>query len=997
MKVHMHTLFSGNFRKPVNKRRNSRRSAEYHLPGRHSWGKTPGHLKYFFGEGKAAQAIRKGLIFMTPLVILSSMALVLLNFPVSTYQNWLYSIHARPYLSVLNLIYDATIDYFSLILSFAVAWCYAEQLQIKNGKSFVSFGATASFLILINAPYGDFNTLYLSTAGISSSLLASLITTRLFYQLSSFRFFRSRDEDMDSFLGKMTASILPLACILIAFAVATYVIEASTGTCLQELIEDFFTFIFTKIQFHRLFTGIYYVLTLHLLWFFGIQGSHIYYEINEVFLANYLRNNIMDAAMGNQPAEIINTVFINSVSDIGGAGSTLALVLAILLVSRNKNTRRVAKFGLLPSFMNVNEIILFGLPIVFNPVFFIPFLIAPFVNLCIGYLATSIGLIPVVIQDINWTTPPVLSGFLATGSLRGAVLQVLLLAIDVGIYIPFVRKMDKKTLPIPDLYEDNFEKIKTMEEKDIENRRLIYSLTNVFSDVYELDIESEMLRVIRSSRKDPLFSGGQEIRFQAFWKYFIQKMPADKRMEQENMLELGHLSAYILEAKIMEREFQLMEDDGQHWFRMQVILSYARRNRPPIVTITIMNIDDLKLLQAEQNMALLAAYESARRANQAKSDFLSNMSHDIRTPMNAVIGMSTIARRYIHDPERLLDCLDKIDSSSAHLLNLINSVLDMSKIESRKLTLAEQSFPLDGMLGDIIVIIQPQAQKKQINFIFGFENIAGITVIGDSLRIRQVLLNILGNAVKFTPEKGTITFTGVRRPSSYEGYSTFEFICSDTGIGMSSEFIDKLFKPFERASDSAVNKIEGSGLGMSITKSIIEMMNGEIYVESEKNQGSKFTVILHLKEAARQAVPKEPVQSPASGGDLEGRRVLLVEDNDLNREIACEFLKPCKVEIETAVNGREAVELMSSSPPGYYNLIFMDIQMPKMNGYEAAAAIRKMDRPDCNIPIVAMTANAFSDDIRNAMEAGLNEHVSKPVSADRLTEVLKKWLPADKE
>lgn len=424
-----------------------------------------------------------------------------------------------------------------------------------------------------------------------------------------------------------------------------------------------------------------------------------------------------------------------------------------------------------------------------------------------------------------------------------------------------------------------------------------------------------------------------------------------------------------------------------------------KNEKAPIVTITIMNIDDLKFLQAEQNKALLSAYESARRANKAKSDFLSNMSHDIRTPMNAIIGMNTIARKNIHNPEKLEDYLDKIDSSSHHLLSLINSVLDMSKIESGKVTFVEQPFNLEQMVKDIMAIIQTQANKKNQQLICSYDTLKGVVVQSDVLRIRQVLLNILGNAVKFTPEKGKISFKAMKSSSVYEGYSTFEFVCSDTGIGMSQEFINKLFQPFERDRTIAVNSIEGTGLGMFISKNIVEMMNGEIYVESKENQGTTFTVIFHLKEERYQ---QEQLSEGISEEEeftvqLKGKRILLVEDNELNREIAQEFLLDTQADIEVAVNGKEAVEKVENSPEFYYDLVLMDIQMPEMNGYEATAAIRKLERQDHDIPVIAMTANAFADDIRQAKEVGMDDHISKPIEIEKLFSVLNQHIGTGKD
>ena len=539
-----------------------------------------------------------------------------------------------------------------------------------------------------------------------------------------------------------------------------------------------------------------------------------------------------------------------------------------------------------------------------------------------------------------------------------------------------------------------------MREKDIENTRLIHSLTNVFLDVYELDLETELIHIIRTEQDDMRLLKTEEIDFSTFKRFLLQNVPEEKKKKLEEEFETERICARIQEVSIVEREFQKWYEHSTSWFRIQFILSMTREKKRPIVTVTVMNIDDLKRLQEEQNKALLSAYESARQASRAKSDFLANMSHDIRTPMNAIMGMSTIARRNIHDPEKLEDCLNKIDASSKHLLSLINSVLDMSKIESGKVVFVEEVFQLDQMIEDIKRIVQPQAEKKDIQFTGEYETLQGVMVKSDPLRIRQVLLNIVGNAIKFTPEKGKVHCSGFKVLSIYDGYSTFEFTCEDNGIGMDQEFVDKIFQPYERSKNVTSNEIEGSGLGMFISKNIVEMMNGEIYVESKKGEGTKFTVIFHLKEISEQPEKEKTEQNEETQiafDAMKGKRILLVEDNDMNRKIAQEFLTEEGILVENAVNGKEAVEKMEQSSLYYYDLILMDIQMPVMNGYEASAAIRRMDREDSGLPIIAMTANAFSDDIRQAKEAGMNEHIAKPIDVSVMFSVLSDWMNDKRE
>ncbi|MDE7234980.1 MAG: response regulator, partial [Ruminiclostridium sp.] len=399
-----------------------------------------------------------------------------------------------------------------------------------------------------------------------------------------------------------------------------------------------------------------------------------------------------------------------------------------------------------------------------------------------------------------------------------------------------------------------------------------------------------------------------------------------------------------------------------------------------------------KLIKA--NAALRDAYAVAKRANHAKTDFLSRMSHDIRTPMNAIIGMTAIAQMRLDDKERLADCLGKIESSSRYLLSLINEVLDMSKIESGKFVLNEEEFKISELVAAVVEMIRPVMNAKKHEFHTNAAEIGHGCVIGDHVRIRQALVNILSNAAKYTSEGGRIEFTVTEKPTPENGVGCYEFIVRDNGIGMTQEFLDRLYEPFERASDVRVNKEQGTGLGMPITKNIIEMMNGEIAVESEPGKGTVFTVTIRLKLWEEAAPVSEEKSASASLGtfresNFSGIRALLVDDNALNLEIAEEILKMTGLEIETACDGKEAFERFSASPEGYYKIVFMDIQMPEMNGYEATAAIRSLNRGDAKtVPIVAMTANAFAEDVRAAKDAGMDEHIAKPLDFERLKEVL---------
>ncbi len=442
-------------------------------------------------------------------------------------------------------------------------------------------------------------------------------------------------------------------------------------------------------------------------------------------------------------------------------------------------------------------------------------------------------------------------------------------------------------------------------------------------------------------------------------------------------------------------EYRLLtKDRGYRWFRAAGKLS-RREDGTPItyvgmfVDITESKETDEKL--QEQHNLLEEALVKAQRASRAKTMFLNNMSHDIRTPMNAIIGFTNLAAAHLDDRELVQDYLSKIAASSSHLLSLINDVLDMSRIESGRVTIDETVCSLPQVLQDLQSIIRADLETKGLNLCMDDGALIHPYVVCDRLRLNQVLLNILSNALKFTPAGGKISISAVERPGDTADTAIYEFCIRDTGIGMAPEFLEHIFEPFERERTSTVSGIQGTGLGMSITKNLVELMNGRIAVESRLGQGSAFLCSFSFRLSEAPAPLSAPELScPPQSADW---RILLVEDNELNQEIAMTILEEAGCAVDVASDGAEAVEKVRHSLENPYDVVLMDIQMPVMDGIEATKTIRALDDPQlARLPIVAITANAFEEDRQRVLSAGMNGHLGKPIDVAKMFATLQSIL-----
>ena len=415
-----------------------------------------------------------------------------------------------------------------------------------------------------------------------------------------------------------------------------------------------------------------------------------------------------------------------------------------------------------------------------------------------------------------------------------------------------------------------------------------------------------------------------------------------------------------------------------------------RNNELHLQTMKEMEVVNQKLKKAK-NVAT-EALQTAENANKAKTDFLSNMSHDIRTPMNAIIGITSLIRHDAGNKAKVIEYADKIDISSQHLLGIINDVLDMSKIEAGKTVFKYSDFSILDLMQELDTIFHTQIYEKQQTLTIIKENIQHEWVNGDQVHLMQIFSNLLSNAVKYTQEGGEIQFFVEECETKSSVYAKYRFLVSDNGMGMSADFKETIFDPFTRAESSVTNKVQGTGLGMAITKNLVEAMGGTIDVDSELGQGSCFEVLMDLKIAEDRtvALAAQEETDEQDGNILQGMKFLCAEDNELNAEILTELLKIEGAECTICENGEEILKAFEQSAPGDYDMILMDVQMPVMNGYEATKAIRRSSHELAKtIPIIAMTANAFSEDIQHSLAAGMNAHVSKPVEMKVLEKTIR--------
>jgi len=534
----------------------------------------------------------------------------------------------------------------------------------------------------------------------------------------------------------------------------------------------------------------------------------------------------------------------------------------------------------------------------------------------------------------------------------------------------------------------------------------IHSLSRLFISSYFVDLRTGKREYLSKADEtaDEYLTGDFYKRVpdgyeDAIRSYVEEYVHSDDRQTYLSMCERKYMEQHLsVGNQFYFFNYRQKAAGKEKWYRMHVIASsFQNSGEVATVVMAVMDVDEQVRKDIRQKEVVEEALVEAEEANRAKSNFLSNMSHDIRTPMNAILGFTLLAQEHVEEKEEVQGYLEKISSAGKHLLSLINDILDMSRIESGKISIQEDEVSLRDVIQEVRNLIQPMAEAQAQNFDIHVD-ITNNYVFCDKLRLNQVLINLLGNAIKFTPAKGNISLDIRQEMVAPPGYGVYIFRVKDTGIGIAPEFHDKIFEAFEREKATEQSGIQGTGLGLAITKNIVRLMGGKISVESELGKGTEFIVkvVFLLQDVAddeglqeeqrMQIEAQERAQEEKERRALfTNRKLLLVEDNELNRQIARILLKEQGFILEEAVNGQEAVERIKASKEGEFDFILMDIQMPVMNGYEATKEIRALpNRILANIPILAMTANAFDEEKKKALSCGMNGHITKPIDVNIL-------------
>ena len=544
---------------------------------------------------------------------------------------------------------------------------------------------------------------------------------------------------------------------------------------------------------------------------------------------------------------------------------------------------------------------------------------------------------------------------------------------------PYLEQMDGEEFPV------------TLGKQVEKTRQAFYALGTAYYHISRLNLKTKKIKLVKRSRKmdldikdstedwDPQFEIIEDIIAEPFVQKYI------------DFFDIRTMAARLYNKESMSSEFK--KKNGSWFLSMIVPQSYDKNGNVTSVLIANRDVTDEKLRELRQEEELREAKLKAECANKAKSSFLFNMSHDIRTPMNAVIGYAELASRHLQETEKLSRYLEKIQICGGQLLSLISNVLDLARIENNKVEMEYTVSNVHECFENCVTLFRQQAESKNQTLSLT-EQIMYPYVYMDAPHLSEICLNIISNAIKYTNTGGTISCNVLQESCAKEDWCNIIITITDNGIGMSEEFQKYIFEDFERERNSTASHIEGSGIGMGITKKLVELMNGTIEVKSKQGEGSSFTVTVPCRKASKEDSQVKKNNSNLSNENcLNGARILLVEDNEINTEIARELLTEEGCIVETADDGVACVDMIEKADADYYKMILMDIQMPVMNGYDAALTIRKMkNAKKSRIPIIAMTANVFAEDIQKVLSVGMNDHVAKPIDMNILVPTMMKYL-----
>ena len=518
--------------------------------------------------------------------------------------------------------------------------------------------------------------------------------------------------------------------------------------------------------------------------------------------------------------------------------------------------------------------------------------------------------------------------------------------------------------------------------------RILSAVTDDFVFLVEVDVKTRIEKIFFVSKgPHPQWSDKKTHKYDESIKEYADVVVAPE--DRKRFLEVTEFNALMEYFKNNDNEciieYDVIVNGGRRRYQGKFTLSL----QDPEGAKIYVGVRDITLIEEERteyNRKLMSALAQAEEANKGKSYFLFNMSHDIRTPLNAIIGYSELAKNHLDEKEVLDDYIYKIQTCGRQLLGLIGDVLDMAKIESGNLEISEKPCLCQDLMSDIMISVNESAKKKGLEF-EASGNACHSTILCDKVKVQKILLNILSNAVKYTPQGGKISLSVQEKIREDEGLSDFTFVVKDNGIGISKEFLPYIFNSFSRERNATISGVSGTGLGMTITKRLVDAMGGKIEVESQQNMGTTVTVSITFSRIVGLEEKREEIIPDAFLKDI---RVLLVEDNEINGEIASEMLRELKVNVDLVTNGKECIDALLEKDAGYYDLVLMDIQMPVMDGYEATRIIRRFSDKDKRlIPVIAMTANAFEEDKQKAFQSGMNGHLAKPVEMRHLIQALK--------